>query len=161
MSPGQVYMVEVELPFVNYTWKAGHTLNVYVSGNSSTRWDVNLQNGGTMYAAGDTNVAQIRIHHSAQYPSKIVLPGNNQLSATRDLLPATAVSLFPNPASGFVTVESTLPLDRYEIFDLTGKRIHAGKLPGGRINVSGLQNGVYLVQFFSAGRTVMKKLVKH
>ncbi|MBK8968529.1 MAG: CocE/NonD family hydrolase [Lewinellaceae bacterium] len=161
MSPGQVYMVEVELPFINYTWKAGHTLNVYVSGNSSTRWDVNLQNGGTMYAPGDTNIAQIQVHHSAQYPSKLLLPGNNQLSATRDLLPATAVSLFPNPASGFVTVESTLPLDRYEIFDLTGKRIHAGKLPGGRINVSGLQNGVYLVQFFSAGRTVMKKLVKH
>lgn len=161
MSPGQVYPVEVELPFVNYTWETGHALKVYISGNSSSRWDVNLQNGGTMYAAGDTNVAQIQIHHSVQYPSKIVLPGNNQLSATHDLLPASRVILRPNPASEFVLVESTLPLDRYVLFDLTGKQIRAGKLSGSQLDVSGLQDGVYLIQFFSGGQTVMKKLIKH
>jgi len=161
MSPGQAYPVEVELPFVNYTWKTGHALKIYISGNSSTRWDVNLQNGGTMYAAGDTNVAQITIHHSAQYPSKILLPGNNQLSATHDLLPADQLTLSPNPASHSITVESALPIDRYELFDLTGILLRQGALASGRMDISGLPGGLYVVRFYSGKLTVLKKLVKN
>jgi hypothetical protein len=160
MSLGQVYPVEVELPFVNYTWTAGHRLKIYLSGNSSTRWDVNLQNGGTMYAAGDTNVAQIQIHHSAQYPAKILLPGNNQLSATGDVAAADQLQMYPNPAGSTVWVKSPLQLERYVILDLTGKTIGQGALTSERIDISGLVSGVYFIRCYGDGFVATRRVVK-
>ncbi|MCR9174210.1 MAG: CocE/NonD family hydrolase, partial [bacterium] len=75
MTLGQVYSIDVELPFTNYTWKAGHRIKIYISGNSSIRWNVNLQDGGTMYQQGTGNIANITIHHDQTYPSYLHLPG--------------------------------------------------------------------------------------
>lgn len=36
MIPGEIYEVEVALPFTNYTWLPDHQIKIYVSGNSST-----------------------------------------------------------------------------------------------------------------------------
>jgi putative CocE/NonD family hydrolase len=85
MTPGQVYEVEVSLPFTNYTWKAGHKIKIIVSGNNTTRWNVNLQDGGTMYQSGTGNVANMTIHHDSVYPSTITLPGNNSVLAASEL----------------------------------------------------------------------------
>ena len=161
MNPGQVYPVEVVMPFVNYTWKAGHALKVYISGNSATRWDVNLQNGGPMYMAGDTNSAQIQIHHSAQYPSKILLPGNNVLLAAGDVSVADQLQLYPNPAGSMITVKSPVPVDRYVLSDLTGKILAQADLTSENINISGLPAGVYVIQFYGKGLLWTKKLFKN
>jgi len=48
LTPGEVVMATIELPFTHYTWKAGHQIKIYVSGNHAIRFNVNLQDGGTM-----------------------------------------------------------------------------------------------------------------
>ncbi len=159
LSPSGVYAVEVQLPFVNYTWEAGHALKIYVSANSATRWDVNLQNGGPMYAAGDTNTAQIQIHHNSQYPSRVLLPGNNLLSASNEGDAAAAIRLYPNPAGERLYVQSPVWPARYELFDLVGKMAAGGVPdPAAGIDLSGLPAGVYLVRLF-AGETVAARWV--
>ncbi|MBK6932974.1 MAG: CocE/NonD family hydrolase [Saprospirales bacterium] len=161
MVPGQVYPLEIALPFVHYTWKTGHAIKIYLSGNSSTRWDVNLQNGGPMYAPGDTNVADIRIYHSPQYPSKITLPGNNGVLASRELPGGSGVELFPNPATDVLTLKSggLLPAS-FEIIDEQGRVQVAGAMHREQVNIAGLNAGVYIVRLLTDNGVVSKVFVK-
>ena len=146
MTAGQVYNVDVELPFVNYTWKAGHELKVYISANNATRWDVNLQNGSTMYAAGDTNTANIVIHHSAQYPSKVNLPGNNISISADELSDEMASVIFPNPATNQLNFTEQ-NLAEVCIYSCTGQLILKKQFNASeqQLSVENLAPGSYLL----------------
>lgn len=159
MIPGNVYNVEVELPFTNYTWKAGHQIKIYVGGNNSIRYNLNLQNGSTMYAAGDTNIANIEIHHNATYPSRIILPGNNsELGlATID---QNSIHLSPNPATDVLNIESDIPFDEIVIYNTQGTLIFTGNGIEKLIDIRSLERGVYIVKFTSSDQTLEKRFVK-
>lgn len=149
MSPGQVYPVEVELPFTHFTWKAGHKIKIYVSGNSSYRWDVNLQNGGQMYVAGDTNVAQMKIHHSTASPSKISLPGANLSLSTDDLSSEDfAFQVYPNPSSELLSIDSPINLfgSKGCIYTLDGRIVKSFIFNSSELNVADLNDGMYLLE---------------
>jgi predicted acyl esterase len=47
---------------------------VSVSSSSFPRWDRNLNTGGNNYDETEWLVARNVVHHSAQYPSHILLP---------------------------------------------------------------------------------------
>lgn len=144
----QIYPVNVELPFVNYTWKAGHKIKIYVSANNSTRWDVNLQNGGTMYAAGDTNTATIQIHHNAINPSKITLAGQNLVLGTNELIANDQIHIYPNPAESEIHV--SVPFESYVIYDLNGQIVQSETNKNEqKIDVNKLENGVYFIQIIT------------
>ncbi len=148
MTPGQVYTVEIELPFVNYTWTTGHALKIYLSGNSATRWDVNLQNGGAMYTAGTANTATIKIHHTAAYPSKIILPGTSPvISSVMKNIPAQTAKLSPNPAKEVLVLELTkeyIP-QSYCITNAVGKQMDSQPWEGKPIAISHLPSGMYFI----------------
>jgi len=157
MTPGNVFNVEVELPFVNYTWKEGHQLKVYVSGNNSTRWDVNLQNGGEMYVAGDTNSANIQIYHNVTYPSKIILPCNSLVLGTEEINPLNQFCVFPNPVKTSLTLKNGQIGMKYEITDINGRLIFKGMNQTNLIDVSELQKGIYFLRIVSKdGESVLK-----
>lgn len=68
-------------------------------------------------------------------------------SATRET-EALAFQLSPNPAQEYLAVQSTrdLGLKTWEITDALGKVLGSGSFPiDGKINVSGLDNGVYIL----------------
>ncbi|MCE2742874.1 MAG: CocE/NonD family hydrolase [Fluviicola sp.] len=156
----QIYPVNVELPFVNYTWKAGHKIKIYVSANNSTRWDVNLQNGGTMYAAGDTNTATIQIHHNAINPSKITLAGQNLVLGTNELIANDQIHIYPNPAESEIHV--SVPFDSYVIYDLKGQLIQSETLINNQsIPIDNLKEGCYLLKIKSLSNDeITRKFVK-
>ena len=156
----QIYPVNVELPFVNYTWKAGHKIKIYVSANNSTRWDVNLQNGGTMYAAGDTNTATIQIHHNAINPSKITLAGQNLVLGTNELIANDQIHIYPNPAESEIYV--SVPFESYVIYDLKGQLIQSDKLINNQsIPIDNLKEGCYLLKIKSLSNDeITRKFVK-
>jgi len=156
----QIYPVNVELPFVNYTWKAGHKIKIYVSANNSTRWDVNLQNGGTMYAAGDTNTATIQIHHNAINPSKITLAGQNLVLGTNELIANDQIHIYPNPVESEIHV--SVPFDSYVIYDLKGQLIQSETLINNQsIPIDNLKEGCYLLKIKSLSNDeITRKFVK-
>lgn len=162
LSAGQVVPVEVDLPFTNYTWKSGHKIKIYVSGNSALRWDVNLQNGGTMYVAGDTNTALITVHHNAQYPSKINLPGGN-LSLGVSELTKNSLHIFPNPASSkiyFQTDGNFIPKS-FILINLLGQEIIAKRVESNFIDLSPINAGIYLLKLMDEnGNSLVKKVEK-
>jgi uncharacterized protein len=159
MTPGTVYNVEVELPFTNYTWKAGHQLKIYIGGNSDNRWDVNMQNGGQMYVAGTANVANITIHHNPTYPSKIELPVDVQVISVAEnaLLP---IEIYPNPAKDILSIQSNEAFDTYEIYDLNGRLIDSGELKNQPIGVKHLGKGIYMLRLKNDFQFAAKKFIK-
>lgn len=157
MLPGQVYEVEVTLPFTNYTWKEGHRIKAFISGNSATRWDVNLQNGGTMYTAGDSNLANITIHHGAMGQSKLTLPGNIGALSTEEIEVNDQVAVYPNPSTGQFYIASALKFSTFTVFDLVGQTIAEGPFEE-RIDLSYLKPGPYLLRLQAANGMVTKRI---
>ncbi len=148
VSSGTVYNMEITLPFTDYTWISGHKIKILVSGNSDNRWDVNLQNGGTMYQAGTTNVANITINHNPTYPSNITLPGSNNFLGSKEL--ASAIQLYPNPAEDWVMINNDLPITFVRITDISGKvmlELEDDNIK--KINLNVLSSGTYLLECLS------------
>ncbi len=142
MTPGQVYNVQVTLPFTNYTWKAGHRIKIYISGNSDTRWNVNLQDGGTMYQPGTGNVANITIHHDQNNASYISLPGSNSSLSTQELQ-EQPVRIYPNPATTSIRIDGASN-PTYTLYDAKGQVILKGS--GNQLNTEAVASGWYLLQ---------------
>lgn len=161
MVPGVVYPVTIDLPFTNYTWLAGHKIKVYIGGNSSIRFNVNLQDGGPMYVAGTGNVANISLHHNTTYPSSISLPGNNPvLDIANSEMVTNSFITYPNPANNEIFVETDFKNVSYSIIDLSGKIIETDKLLSNKINVESLEAGSYIIQIGDGDAILRSKFVK-
>lgn len=160
MNPGIVYPVTIELPFTNYTWLAGHQLKVYIGGNSSNRFNVNLQNGEAMYTAGPSNVAVISVHHNSNFPSSINLPGNNPILGGKDLEKEVELTIYPNPAKNELIVKTLSENVTYTIFNLLGNKVLSNDLIDGKIDISILPEGAYILELNADNKTIRKKVVK-
>lgn len=160
MSPGNVYSRQIELPFTNYTWLAGHQIKIYVGGNNSYRYDVNLQNGDAMYTAGDTNIANITVHHNNSYPSKITLPGSNSFLGTQ-VLEEVQLMVYPNPAADVLTIDTDMSLNHVSVLDLYGRIVIDRENAQKKINISELKSGIYLLQISDGTRKIERRFVKY
>ncbi|MEO8449137.1 MAG: CocE/NonD family hydrolase [Gemmatimonadota bacterium] len=74
MEPDGVYRVEVNLQATSNVFLAGHRLRLEVSSSNYPRFDRNLNGGGKNWEETVPVTASNVIHHSAKYPSHIVLP---------------------------------------------------------------------------------------
>lgn len=73
----------------------------------------------------------------------------------------TVVSAFPNPSDGLFQLTSSVPLVKLELADLSGKKLLEETTDFQQINLSGLQNGVYLLRVTAVGQQeTMLRLVK-
>lgn len=70
-------------------------------------------------------------------------------------------SLYPNPASrGTVSIETaTQGAKQVTVFDVLGKTVLSTTLEGTELNISSLQEGVYMVQVTQNSATATKKLI--
>jgi hypothetical protein len=159
MEPGEVYAVDIEMPFTNYTWLAGHAIKIYVSGNHASRFNVNLQDGGEMYVEGEGNIANITVHHNATYPSNITLPGDNPILSIE--AETVQFEIYPNPATTELTIQGAA-FSTYTIYNVLGKEcIQTTDLLNKQIDVSTLSAGMYILQLATSdGKTVQQKFTK-
>ena len=159
MTSGTVYEVDVNLAVTNYTWKAGHKIKVYIGGNNSTRWDVNLQNGGAMYVPGTANLATITIHHNSTYPSKISLPGSNPMLSLSEHAENGKLSVFPNPVDDVLTLKSDEEILGMKMYDVSGKEVLIDAQAKGKVNVSELNAGIYFISVETSKGNFVKEVV--
>jgi hypothetical protein len=73
--------------------------------------------------------------------------------------PYQAFTAFPNPASEFITVNTSAPLDRIEIHDVVG-RLWASVEGQDHVIVSGLAPGTYVLTGYGSDQIWKTKLVK-
>jgi putative CocE/NonD family hydrolase len=74
MEPGGVYAISIDLESTSNYFAPGHRIRVDVSSSSFPRWDRNLNTGGDNYDETEGVVARNVVHHSARYPSHVLLP---------------------------------------------------------------------------------------
>ncbi len=156
MNPGQVYPVEITLPFTNYTWEPGHRIKINIASTSSSRWNVNLQDGGTMYQPGTGNLATISVHHSTTYPSKITLPGTNSSLGT-EKVKNDIVRIYPNPSDGIYTIDAPTSVS-YDVFTINSTKVLSGT--GNTVDLLAQPPGIYIISIRTENNTYHQQLVK-
>lgn len=75
---------------------------------------------------------------------------------------ATAVSelsIYPNPATDMITINSISKVNQVDVFDTAGKKVNV-KLDANTVNVSSLPKGAYVMKITTAGSTEVKKFIK-
>ena len=74
MKQGEVHELTISLDATSNYFPAGHRIRLEVSSSNFPRFDRNLNTGGSHYDEVEWVVAHNAVHHSAQYPSHVVLP---------------------------------------------------------------------------------------
>lgn len=74
MEPGTVSKMTIHLYPTSNVFKKGHRMRVDVSSSNFPRFDVNPNTGEPLNRHRSMRIAMNTIHHSAKYPSRIILP---------------------------------------------------------------------------------------
>jgi hypothetical protein len=88
---------------------------------------------------------------------------NTALTLSRNTVDASQFQLYPNPASNFITIETTdeQTIQTVSIVDVQGRNVFTSNTVSSRIPVSNLQQGMYFVILETAsGATTTKKFIK-
>jgi putative CocE/NonD family hydrolase len=73
MEPGEVYKVELGPMNTSDYFGPGRRIRIEVSGSNFPRFDRNMNTGGKQLRRDVGKIAHTEIHHSAEYPSAVVL----------------------------------------------------------------------------------------
>ncbi|MHB9055910.1 MAG: T9SS type A sorting domain-containing protein [Paludibacteraceae bacterium] len=71
----------------------------------------------------------------------------------------TSLSIYPNPAKNYFNIDRTLEITRVTITDLRGAIIYRADNFSGKVDVSNLITGIYLVRLESKNRHRIEKLI--
>ncbi len=72
-----------------------------------------------------------------------------------------SVSIYPNPASDVLNIDTKGPLSIAQVFDLNGREIMTVLNPVNSIKINDLKSGFYLIKLFDTqGRFITRKFVK-
>ena len=74
LRPGRVYPIPFENLMTGNTFRKGHRLRLVVCGAFFPHFSRNLQTGASETISAAARASLISVHHSARYPSRLVLP---------------------------------------------------------------------------------------
>lgn len=74
MKGGEVYRVRIGPFFTSNHFLAGHRIRIDVSSSNFPRYDRNLNTGGNNFDESQGRIAHNVVHHSKQFPSRVLLP---------------------------------------------------------------------------------------
>jgi len=161
--PGQIYEVIIEFPHISHAY-GGEVIHLDITSSNYPRFDKNLNNGDSMYTAGDTLVANNTIYYNSSYPSYLKLPVSF-IGGVLDNPQSQAFVVYPNPSSDFI--HFNLPVDdkwKFNIIDITGKSVSNSKIQGKQfsIGIEGLATGIYLIRAENRnGEIYQSKFIKN
>jgi len=87
----------------------------------------------------------------------------NPLIGIHESVKNSGLLIYPNPVSNFLTIHSEFTLLNLAIYDLTGRKVYSGKVPGPNnltLDVSELKNGLYLLKAETNQGTFISKIIK-
>ncbi len=153
MQSGQVYEIDLKLPDQAITFLPGHRIRLDISSSDYPRFDRNLNNGQTMYTAGDTLIAHNTIFQG-KYPASYIilqLTQNLELGLSASAVTRT-ISLAPNPATRKIRLLN-LPASTLDIaiFDISGQRLKQLKINPVNpvISLNGIPAGLYFLKIMN------------
>jgi hypothetical protein len=128
--PGTVYPLRIQLQNLALTLLKGHRLRIVVSCSDYPRFDANLNNGGAMYAAGDTLVANNKVFFDVNRPSRVdILTDARQTGVHSEPAPVAACELaqnYPNPVFTGTTLSYRLSFPSFvtlKLYTIYGREV--------------------------------------
>lgn len=82
------------------------------------------------------------------------------VSTSETAINPNAISVYPNPVIDILSIVTTHPLERVEIFNMTGQSVFSDLNPGTSIELKDFLPGIYFLQIETDAGTEVKKIVK-
>ncbi|TCN60011.1 right-handed parallel beta-helix repeat-containing protein [Flavobacterium circumlabens] len=76
-----------------------------------------------------------------------------------DEMEISKFSIYPNPATNFITIDSEIPVEKYQIFNGSGQKLMEGS-ERNKINISELGAGMYFIKFQIENKNYVSKIIK-
>jgi len=73
---------------------------------------------------------------------------------------SSSFKIYPNPVKDVIFIESVLPINKLEIYSLTGSLLLSNSNVNRQISVSSLSKGIYLVKVYTDNGVAVSKIVK-
>lgn len=83
-----------------------------------------------------------------------------ELLSVADINP-DLLSLYPNPVSDVLFIQSTTPIQKVTVYTLLGQSVMTSTVKNNQLNVSSLSKGIYLVKLTNDGGVFTQQLIKH
>lgn len=130
--------------------------NIWVTGIGHKYYDKERMLMGTLYFEETKN--------EIIYFKKNGIPCGNEVYVGLNEIEndASTIQIYPNPASDYFEIKSSIRIKSFSIFDLTGREIFSDNKfsNGDRINTSGFENGIYNLKLeSSSGNIFTKKII--
>ena len=165
-TPSEVYILNTEI-----SDEIGIDANGYGDPAVVTGMDITTDEGAWTtttfsFAATTTEVVIYVRALAADSSSTEVFYDNISLkmdatASTEDIF-ASKVSIYPNPAQEFVTISSSVEINKAEVYNLLGKRVfNSSKLSNNNLDISSLSKGVYMLKLTSENALATKKIIKN
>ena len=162
--PGNIYPLDIDL-FENtaITFLAGHKIRVDVTSSNYPRFDCNLNNGQTMYAAGDTLTAQNAVYMNSTNASYITLPLESFAVSAGQLNGDDDITVYPSPADAKLIVRSKrsgASSSKFMFYDLLGNAISSvcSASLNHELSTVDLANGIYFLHIQVADKVFTRKI---
>ena len=122
-------------------------------------YDVDLR----AYQGQDIYVAIVHFNCSDQFMLNIDdVKLNRTYQTSVDETLATFTTVYPNPTSDRLLIESAMSVNSYEIYNVAGTMVASSTIEGNtfEVNVSEMPAGTYLINIMSEGMVQTKRFVK-
>ena len=144
------------------------TKDKYVIG---PRYNITMQAGSSVNLLPGTHIQAGAIYKAFIAPCRkkddVESKQNSQVGMVLDLdkedrdqaLLTKNIDVYPNPVSDFLNVKSALKIERFSVFDISGKNINV-KMNENRIDVRTLPAGAYIINIETKDGKTTKKFIK-
>jgi alpha-tubulin suppressor-like RCC1 family protein len=146
---------------INFPLQIG-TSTLWQSVSAGEQYSIALQTNGAAFVWGQNSDGQLGDGTIIDklVPNQILCP--NSLGLEKTIVVDNSFSIYPNPVNDILHIQSSTNqvIDKIVITELTGKKILEQKGNNKQLNVQQLQQGIYLLQVFSEGKSSQSKFIK-
>ena len=139
----------------------------YIIPMNNTTGEISSQ--GDVLESGNSTFRGIKYSTDYEgFTGKDVTPGdpiesnfnlNTCLSLSTDNLLNNNITIYPNPVIDLININTSLTILEVEIYDVLGKRLNYIKINNRKIDVSGVNSGVYILKIKTEIGIILKKIL--
>jgi hypothetical protein len=139
----------------------------YIIPMNNTTGEISSQ--GDVLESGNSTFKGIKYSTDYEgFTGKDVTPGdpiesnfnlNTCLSLSTDNLFNNNITIYPNPVIDLININTSLTILEVEIYDVLGKRLNYIKVNNRKIDVSGVNSGVYILKIKTEIGIILKKIL--